>query len=430
VLAILSAGSVVYFSRNSRASADVLIVPTTSQVTLDPRFQTTNGSQASTPASQRQALINLVSSQSLAERVVRKAGVTHEAQELIDRTSVASTSDLLQITVSDPDPATALRLAQAWGQEYEGFVAEVYTRNQGPTQLLDAEVKTAQDRYDASQSELERFLSDGKLLTTQALITSTNGLLLSSSDAQQMRYADYLTRTRELDLLIADAQTLRDQASAQQSAGFADSFATLLLRARTVDHAAPSFQISLGDLNAGATSARDMAAGLDQFIAVLKRRRDELAAQADAIAGAIVGDGGVAGLDSATRQRYTNQLAALNSTFEQLRAQRVMLTQKRDVARDSLLLLLRKHDEQEIARSSPQIEVRFVSASLEARPSALGRMALFATVAGVGGLILGALLAIFLDVLSPALRRLSAADAAQPAGARADLPADRPIPGD
>lgn len=161
------------------------------------------------------------------------------------------------------------------------------------------------------------------------------------------------------------------------------------------------------------------------MISVLAQRRDQLSAQAAEIAAAIASGGAASsGQDAATLTRYSDQLATLNSTFEQLDAQKTRLTQQRDLARDTLMLLQKKRDEQEVARSSPQIEVRFISANIEPKSSTTGQLVLMGGVAGVIGLVLSIVLALLLDVVIPALRRLSRPESAQP-GARSDTLADR-----
>jgi uncharacterized protein involved in exopolysaccharide biosynthesis len=422
-------GSLVVQGR--QASADILVIPSTSQITLDPRFQTTTGSNVSNPTFARQALINLASSRLVAEQVVKDLGELNISPErLTQQVSVVSSSDLLQITVKDPDSSRALKIAEAWGKAYERMVADTYSRSPAQADLLAADITAAQQRYDSAQSALETFLKDGKIVRVQGQIASMTDMLSGSRQAQQMHYTDYLTRTRQIDLLLQDAQTLRDQAGTQATSGFADSFAALLLRARTVDSAVPSFQLSAGDITSAQVPSHDLIASLDQLITVLTRRREQLNTQAAEIAATIAGsDASPSGPGAANLQHYSDQLAALNSTYEQLQSQQSLLTKQRDLALDTLILLQRKHDEQEVARSSPQVEVRFISASIEPQTSQLSRTALTGVAAGIGGLVLGILIALFMDVIAPAMRRLTQADAAQPA-ASADAPADRPIPGD
>ncbi|NNJ13436.1 hypothetical protein EKD04_024220 [Chloroflexales bacterium ZM16-3] len=422
--------------QRSSASADVLIVPSTSQVTLDPRFQTTNGSQASNPTTQRQALVNLASSSIIAGKVLKELGESSGSdgidptQSLINQVSVSSTSDLLQITVSDPDPARALKIAEAWGQAYEGLVADIYTSSQFRTDLLDSELEAAQQRYDSAQRSLETFLSSGQIIQVKNQVGQLNDLLSGSNQAQQTLYTDYLTRTGQLDLILEDAQTLRDQASAQGTSSFAQNFAALLLRARTVDSAALTFQLNAGDLSSGEATTGSATVDLDQLISVISERRDQLRDQANQIASAIASNTGTTtGIDATTRQGYIDQLAALNSTYEQLRAQQDLLTQQRDLARDTLMLVARKRDEQQVARSSPQIEVRYVSANLDPKPSLVSRALLSGIAAGAIGLVLGVILALLLDVIIPAMRRLTLPAPMQPAS-RSDAPSDRPILGD
>jgi uncharacterized protein involved in exopolysaccharide biosynthesis len=429
-LALVGAASSALTTLNQRASADVLVIPSSSQITLDPRFQTTNGSNVSNPTAARQALINLASSHLVAEQVIKDLGDTGlSIDTLSQQVSVTSSSDLLQITVSNSDPAKALKLAEAWGKAYERLVADIYGRSQSQTELLASTIVASQQRYDVAQTALETFLSDGQSVRVEGQITSLTEMLSGSRQAQLLLYTDYLTRTRQLDLILQDAQTLQDQMSTQATSSFADSFAALLLRARTVDSDAPSFQLSAGDITSAQVSSRDLLTALDQLIAVLSRRRDQLSARSEEIAATIAGNAAPSGTAATSQQRYSDQLATLMSTYEQLQARQALLTQQRDIARDTLILLQRKNDEQEAGRSSPPIEVRFISANIEPRSSIIAQPIQRGVIAGVVGLILGALLAILFDVVVPALRRLNLREPAQPT-TRNDPAADRPVPGD
>ncbi|MEI7772097.1 MAG: Wzz/FepE/Etk N-terminal domain-containing protein [Chloroflexales bacterium] len=426
-LALAGVASSALAKPSQRANADVLVIPATSQITLDPRYQTTYGSSnVSNPTAARQALINLVTSRLVVEQVATTLGeVDTTADTLSQQVKVTSTSDLLQITVSDADPARALKIAEAWGKAYEQVVDDIYSRSQTQADLLTADIAAAQQRYNDAQAALETLLKDGQIVKVQGQIASMTDLLDGTRKAQQQLYSDYLTRIGKLDLLLQDAQTLRDQAGAQATSGFADGFAALLLRARTVSDTAPAFQLSAGDIASAQGSSSALTATLDQMISVLAQRRDQLSAQAAEIAAAIASGGAASsGQDAATLTRYSDQLATLNSTFEQLDAQKTRLTQQRDLARDTLMLLQKKRDEQEVARSSPQIEVRFISANIEPKSSTTGQLVLMGGVAGVIGLVLSIVLALLLDVVIPALRRLSRPESAQP-GARSDTLADR-----
>lgn len=389
------------------ATSDVVIIPSSSQVTLDARFQTT-GSLATNPAAQRLGLINLASSRTLAEQVVKDLGdTTLSADALYAQVKVVSTSDLLQITVSNPDPDLALRIAQAWGKAYETLVINVYGGSQFRTDLLISEIDLAQQRYDQAQTALEKFLASSQSIKVQQQIANLNDLLGGSRASQQQLYADYLSRSHYVELILQDAQTLRDQADTQGTSAFANSFASLMLRVRIVNSSTPIFQMAAADLASIETNPGNLSANLDQLIKALAHRRDQLLAQSNEVANAITSGGMIAtGLDAATRQRYIDQVADLNSTYEQLQAQQSTLTQKRDLARDALTLLQRKRAEMEVAQGSPQVEVRFIGASI-APFSRMSRTILYAGVAGILGLLVGAVLALFLGVVIPAVRQMS-----------------------
>ncbi len=404
------------------ATSDVVIIPSSSQVTLDARFQTT-GSLATNPAAQRLGLINLASSRTLAEQVVKDLGdTTLSANALYAQVKVVSTSDLLQITVSNPDPDLALRVAQAWGKAYETLVINVYGGSQFRIDLLTTEINLAKQRSSQAQTALEKSLVSSQSIKVQQQIANLNDLLSGSRASQQQLYADYLSRSHSVELILQDAQTLRDQADTQGTSAFANSFASLMLRVRIVGSSTPAFQMTVADLASIETNPSNLSANLDQLIKALAHRRDQLLAQSNEVANAITSGGMIAtGLDAATRQRYIDQLADLNGTYEQLQARQNTLIQQRDLAAEALSLLLRKRSEMEVAQGSPQIEVRFIGASIAPLISQFDRALLYASVAGILGLLVGAVLALFLDVVIPAVRQMSMPKPSQSAN-RPDAP--------
>ena len=409
------------------ATADVLIVPNSFQVTLDPRFRTTDN-QATNPTAQREGLINLASNRIIADQVIKELGDTELiASNLYQMVSVSQNGDILQITARDRDKDLALRIAQAWGKAYENLVIDTYSGSQFRRDMLTSEIDSAQQRYDQAQATLEKFLVSAETIKVQQQIANLTDLLNGSRQSQQQLYADYVARSRQVELILQDAQTLRDQVDTQGATKFANSFASLMLRIRMVDGAAPVFRMTAADITASETDSSNLSANLDQLVKVLSRRHDQLLAQSNEVASAITSGGVIStGLDTATRQRYIDQLASLNSTNEQLQAQQNMLAQQRDLARDALTLLQRKRAEQEVAQSSPQIEVRFIGASIDPRHllSFAIRTLLSAVSAGFFALVLGTVLALFFDTVIPAiLRWVNASKLTQPTDG-SDTPAD------
>ncbi|MEI7643236.1 MAG: hypothetical protein WCJ55_02900 [Chloroflexales bacterium] len=435
-LALVGSASLALIPQGRRAIANVLIIPSTSQITLDPRFLTTNDSTASNPTAARLALVNLASSYLLAGTVLQDVGqaagstAADPIQELRSQVKVDATNDMFQITVSDADPDRAQKIAEAWGKAYARLVADTYSRSQGQADLLTSDIAAAQQRYDDAQRAVESLLKDGQSVKVNNQIARLNTLLNDSSASQQQLYAAYLARTRQIDMILKDAQTMRDQADGQSTSSFVDSYTALLLRARVIDGATPLFQLSAADLAPSAVSTNSQLASLDQVIVTLTRRRDQLLAESNTLASMIASNNvDTVGLDSTTRQRYIDEVTALNSTAEQLQAKQTILVQQRDLARDTLLLLQRKREEQDVARNTPQIVVRFISANIEPQTSGQSRTVLGGVAGGGVGLVLGMLLALWLEVIIPALRGITKTSAGQPA-ARNDPPRDRPVSGD
>ena len=88
---------------------------------------------------------DLVSGRELSSRVIESLGLEMEPQELADKVTatVVPETVILELTVTDPSPAQAQRLAQSVAQELTGFVDELETprgRNSAPIKatIVDA----------------------------------------------------------------------------------------------------------------------------------------------------------------------------------------------------------------------------------------------------------------------------------------------------
>ncbi len=407
------------------ASADVLIIPSSSRVTLDPRFQTTSDNQATNPVSLRQGLVNLASSYILVEQVAKDLGDPEVTiDKLYQQVKILPDGDMIRISVSNANSDLALQIVKVWGKTYEDLVTSVYGGSQFRSEVLTAEIDTAQQRYEQAQTALEKFLTSAQSMKVKQQIANLNDLLSGSRQAQQQLYTDYLSRVHQIEILLQDAQTLHDQADTQGTSKFANSFASLMLRIRMVDGAAPVFRMTAADVTASETDSGNLSANLSQLIKMLSHRQDQLRTRSNEIASAITSSGMIStGLDGATRERYMDQVAELNSTYENLQAQQNTITQQRDLAYEALTLLQRKRAEQEVAQSSPQIVIRFIGAGIDPLFSLITRTLLYMVAAAILGLVFSIMIALLIDTIIPAIRRLMSSEVTLPAK-RSDTPAD------
>lgn len=208
------------------ARASVAIVRTQTEVNFDERFTTSSGAPgAGDVNSRRSALLGLVYSGSIAERVVADLHEQlNERQrdpayllrqinaELATPNNRTGQSDLILISARAESPLVAAAIANAWAQHYVQEVNRIY--GQVPDEIiasLQKELNQAQENYAQAQRALEQFLAESPLNalrremeeTQQAIATlqNVNATALSS-------YADeILSSYRRIITAYLDAQT-------------------------------------------------------------------------------------------------------------------------------------------------------------------------------------------------------------------------------
>jgi hypothetical protein len=392
--------------------SDVLIISTTSQLNLDPRFTTRDATLLTNANFQRQALISLASSsaveQSVAAELVAQGhlAVAPAPGALVSRIRVTNQGDLIIISASDSDAGDALILAEAWARAYERLVAEVYTRDTTGDALLAAQITEAEQRYRAAQISFESFIGQGELVQVEQQVKRLQELLDATRLAGTTLHTEYLLRAQELDLIISDAQALREQVTNGAGDSLADGVALLTLRARAAGGESLPIQLSFADAESMAQSSTAALDDLEVLISVVETQRDALIADAEALAETLTsGTGPARGLGEAERARYETELAALQQRQEQLLGERAQLTQSRDIAFTSLEVLKRKADEQQIAQATPQIAVRFVNATIQPPASNFLSATINAVLGGAFGLVAGIVLVLILDRLRPRVRQ-------------------------
>lgn len=397
--ALVVAGLAMAQPQLSRGRSSVLIVPTVSQVTLDPRFTTRDATLLTNATFQREALITLASSGALEARVADDLGIAPLVPGALSaQVQVESDGDLIWFTASAADPQQAVRLAESWARTYELMVAELYSRDTSGEALLNQQIADARQRYSDTQAELERFVAGNDLVQLELQIRTYERVLEVSTTAALDSYSDYITRTQTLDLVLADAQTLRAQVASGESNDLTSALSSLALRARSAGIGQLPVQLRFDDPAVLVSDQPAILADLDTFIATITRQRADLLAAAETITQALLdGTQEAGGISPELQQSYLSALPDLRRRYEQLSAEERRLTQSRDIAFASLEVLQRKRDEQQIAQSSPQISVRAIGATAAPPSSQLVGVAVRSVIGGTAGLLVGVALALALD---------------------------------
>ena len=425
ITGMVAALSTLLVARPARASADVLILPDSEQINLDPRYTSRDATLLTTSSLQRQALIALASSSTVEARVAEE--LINEGQlntyipgMLLSQISIEAQGDLVKVIAANEDSEIALRLATVWGQSYERLVSEVYSRDNGSNSQIDAQVTSARQHYEDAQKNLEQFLTTSNRVAVEQQILRVSGLLDSSRSSGTLLYTQYLTRVQELDLILADANVLREQSASGASSDLSNSLSVLALRARVAGGVTLPVQLRFDDPGTLASSEGATLRELDNLIAVLKDERERMLEASRKLAEDLAaGDESNAGLTPDVRESYERELTELTSQRETLNGQEAALIQQRDIALSSLELLLRKSDEERIAKTVSQVGVRVVSVGPIPPSSLVLRLAINMFLGLFVGLTVGGVYA-----LIRALRQQRLSPKIQPG----DISIDRPAP--
>ncbi|NJM08354.1 hypothetical protein HC891_22490 [Candidatus Gracilibacteria bacterium] len=146
-LASLSTVAAIVFTllqpRLPTATAEAIIIPTSSRITLDERFVTGEAPAQSSVALQRQALLGLARSHTIEARVLEQLPASmrpanYEPGLLLEQMNVRTEGDLMRFSASAATAAEALALAEAWGKSYDRWcVSFTHATQRGTTNSLN-----------------------------------------------------------------------------------------------------------------------------------------------------------------------------------------------------------------------------------------------------------------------------------------------------
>jgi len=208
------------------ARASVAIVRTQTEVNFDERFTTSSGQPAGGDInSRRSALLGLVYSGSIAERVVADLhGQLSERErdpayllrqinaELATQNNRTGQSDLIWISARAGSPAVAAAIANAWAQHYVQEVNRIY--GQVPDEMIASvqnELDQAQANYTQAQRALEQFLAESPLNALRREMEETqqaiDALQTANSTALSSYVEEVLNSYRRIVSTYLNAQT-------------------------------------------------------------------------------------------------------------------------------------------------------------------------------------------------------------------------------
>lgn len=470
------------------AVAGVVIIKATTELLFEPQFKTLSeddlamagARQAVDTSARREAFAALVKNGAIAAQVVDEIGDTLLPEErkvnvLVGMVEgeIRKGSDLIEIKVTCNDAAKAARIANVWGSEYEKYVNAIYSDAPESYAQVENQATVAKAEYDEAEAALIAFTAnnriddlDRQVAETQRIITAhsnarTDNRLLAFETEQRGKrellsayldaeikatqavfdeqvkarlrtLKDYWETKNKLELLLADAESLRAHtARGGPEAASTNGLPLLLLKAQVF---ASSGNLP-GDLQLQFGSLEDTGVGegqkadLDALVEVLEERlaavdvaisKQSLAILNNADYQYLSFSGPVTDtLSMAIHEKYPNlfefgdladlslevglgpealteEIDRLQDTVLELQAEvarelarKRELTRSRDLAWDSYTMLARKTIELNISAQTTGSEVRFAAPAVEPRGPVSPKKMQNTAIAGMLGLMIG-----------------------------------------
>ena len=359
-----------FLPRTYEASASVIILKSKTEISFDPKIQTTTEDQL-TQKSYQDTLVGLVKAGSVAETVFEKhQNILPEniksVTDLLKKVDASNTGDVISITVSDADPARAAQLADAWAAAYVDYVNQLYGNQTAPLLVeVEAQAAEAEQSYKSAQSKLEDFLKNNRISALQREVSVRQAHTKALLDEKY----NLLT---QIDAWLDDAMSIRLHVAAGGADGGAgDALAFLLLQRKALATSADGeSQLQLQISPADFSNTTVTVDAVDALIDTLQQRRAEISRDiqllekdvpaTDSTVSSSPMDTGlnayIASLDT--------EIAALQSELETQSAQKRELQQARDLAWDNLTTLQRKQAELQLSGQISNSQVRMAAGAL------------------------------------------------------------------
>lgn len=361
------------------ADAGVVLVRRSTEVKLEPRFETSITDELNTTDRTNSGLItlaSLVTNETIARAVFRDMqgslpARVETSQDLLRFISSEVRNGIIRVKARADNPQFAADLVNAWAEQYARYVNRLYA-GQALTTDLTPQVEETQQRYQEAQAALVAFLKDDPTATLQSRLQERQATLQWLLQLRAEERAGNLQRLYErrqrAQNVLGDALVLRDLLNASQSsaADAANALALLSLQFSAIESgvsetvnlskgeevgsaekaAALQFNFNPRLLSDVAVSAEALRADLDNLITVLQKRVAEYDAQiADLTRAAVSSD--ASALDPELQAIFAEvaslqaQIAELGSRREQLENERNRLWESYNlVANASQELLL------------------------------------------------------------------------------------------
>ncbi len=346
------------------ADAGVVLVRRSTEVKLEPRFQTSIIDELNTTDrtnSGLQTLAALVTNEAIARAVFREMQDSLPArvetpQDLLRFISSEVRSGVIRVKARALDPQFATDLANTWADHYARYVNRLYAGQVLNTDL-SAQVEEARRRYEEAQAALVAFLKADQTATLESRLqerrATLDRLLQLRAEERAGNLQRLYERRQQAQNVLGDALVLRDllSASGSSAADAANTLALLSLQVTAIESgvspvlslaggetgsqpperssgASLQFNFTPRTLTDVAVSAEALRADLDHLIGVLQNRIAAYEAEIAELTRSSV-DANASDLDPELQALFA-EVAFLQAQIAEQKSRREQLENERD----------------------------------------------------------------------------------------------------
>jgi capsular polysaccharide biosynthesis protein len=157
-------------SRIYEARAAMIITESRYEIVFVPEYRTLSGDEifAASSSAQRETLIALVKSSTIASQVIEKLGGKLDPEEqsvggITSKVQVETQGNFIEISVRDHDPEKAATIANAWAVLYVGYVNNLYSDVIQSPEEFRAQADAAKEEYEEKEKIWEDFVRDNRI---------------------------------------------------------------------------------------------------------------------------------------------------------------------------------------------------------------------------------------------------------------------------
>jgi len=197
------------------ATAGVVITQSRAELSLEPKYKTTEGELG---IDRRTALGALVQNAAIASEVIDRLGdrlppEMHDVAWLMGMVKGdVGKSDFVQIKVSSSSPVRAAMVANAWGAEYEKYVNQLYSGEAtASAHTIAQQAEQTKADYEAAQQDLVEFTAQNRVAEIKRLIEGKQQIIEGLQNGRQEAVGRIINETldarKKIISAYVDAQT-------------------------------------------------------------------------------------------------------------------------------------------------------------------------------------------------------------------------------